>query len=107
MQDTAYLFGIIALILIMGLSVVMLNWQSQRSQDLIEGWANDNHLTVVHKEARDFLRGPMFWSTAKGQTVYRITVRDQNGIERSGWIRCGGRWTGLHSDKVEVRWDSE
>lgn len=107
MHDMSYLWAIIALILIIGFAVTMTDWQSSRSEALIDGWANDNHLTVVRKEARTLRRGPMFWSTAKGQTVYRITVREQHGMERSGWIRCGERWRGLYSHKVEVRWDHQ
>jgi hypothetical protein len=102
MQEYSYL-----LILIVVLPLIFLSfaWQKRRSEALINGWARANGLTIVDKESRTFLRGPMFWTTSKGQTVYRITVRDQYGSQRTGWIRCGGRWMGLHSDKVDVRWD--
>ncbi|HYF64291.1 MAG TPA: hypothetical protein VD886_15825 [Herpetosiphonaceae bacterium] len=106
MQDMSCLWPL-AIIVIIGIAVMSMVWQSGRSEDLIDGWARANNLTIVSKEARSFLRGPMFWSTAKGQTVYRITVSDQQGRRRDGWIRCGGRWMGLHSDHVEVRWDGE
>jgi hypothetical protein len=104
MQDMSCLW-IPAIALIIGLAFASMRWQTSRSEDLIDGWAQANGLTIVAKEARGFLRGPMFWTTAKGQTVYRITVRDQRGSQRTGWIRCGGRWMGLYSDKVDVRWD--
>jgi hypothetical protein len=100
MQEYSYL-----LVLIVVIAGISISWTNRRSNDLIDGWARANGLTIVAKESRTFLRGPMFWTTSKGQTVYRITVRDHYGSQRTGWIRCGGRWMGLYSDKVDVRWD--
>jgi len=102
MQEYSYLLIVIVIVIVAAIS---LSWQKRRSEALIDGWAQANGLTIVDKESRTFRRGPMFWTTAKGQTVYRITVRDQSGSQQTGWIRCGGRWMGLYSDKVDVRWD--
>ena len=102
MQESSYILIVIVIAVV---AVISLAWQKSRSEALIDGWARANGLIIVAKESRAFLRGPMFWTTSKGQTVYRITVRDQYGSQRTGWIRCGGRWMGLYSDKVDVRWD--
>ncbi len=96
----------LALLAIVVITIVVLNWRGTRSNELIDQWARANNLQIVQKEARNFFRGPMFWTTSKSQTVYRITVVDQAGRPRSGWVRCGGIWLGLHSDKVDVRWDA-
>jgi hypothetical protein len=32
-------------------------------------------------------------------------VRDKAGHVRSGWVRCGGWFAGLFSDKITVRWE--
>src|SRR5262249_35973173 len=53
---------------------------------------------------RNFFRGPFFWTSSKGQTVYRVTV-EVKGAVRTGWVRCGSWWLGLRSEQVEVRWD--
>ena len=55
---------------------------------------------------RNVFRGPYFWTSSKGQTVYRVTVEVRGGV-RTGWVRCGGWWLGLLSDQAEVRWDNE
>jgi hypothetical protein len=48
---------------------------------------------------------PHFWTTSRDQVVYHVTVLDQLGRERKGWVRCGSWWFGLFSNKAEVRWD--
>ncbi len=103
-MDGEMLFPL-ALLAIVVITIVVLSWRGTRSNELIDQWARANNLQILQKEARNFLRGPMFWTTGKSQTVYRITVIDQNGRQRSGWVRCGGMFLGLHSDKIDVRWD--
>jgi hypothetical protein len=90
---------------VIAIAITSLRWQSRRSNDLIDQWAAANNLRILQKESRLMFRGPMFWTTSKNQTVYRITAVDQYGNQRSGWVRCGGWWWGLHSDKITVRWD--
>jgi hypothetical protein len=80
-------------------------WHFGRSRSLLQRWADDNGFRIVRSEYRHLLRGPFFWTTSKGQTVYRVTVEGKAGDVRSGWVRCGGWWFGLMSDQVEARWD--
>jgi hypothetical protein len=87
------------------LAASLMFWHLKRSRELLERWADDNRYQIVESSYRHLLRGPFFWTSSKGQTVYRVTVRDAKGVERSGWVRCGSWWTGLFSDKVEVRWE--
>jgi len=62
-------------------------------------------LRIVSRVHRLLFRGPYFWTTSKGQTVYRVTVEDKPGGLRTGWVRCGGWWLGLMSNHVEACWD--
>jgi hypothetical protein len=80
-------------------------WQSSRSRSLLEGWATRNGYQIMQLERRYLCSGPFFWTTSKGQTVYYVTVRDDQGQVRSGFVRCGGWWLGLWSAKTDVRWD--
>ena len=80
-------------------------WHLSRSRSVLEYWANENGFQIVHSEYRTLFRGPFFWTTSRGQTIYYVTVRDGRGTERSGWVRCGGWFLGLMTDKAEVRWD--
>ena len=81
-----------------------LYWQYIRSRSLLENWARQNNLELVQHEQRFLRRGPFFWTSSKGQTVFFVAVRDRQGQTRYGWVRCGGWWFGLLTRKTEVRW---
>src|SRR5690349_8743633 len=87
------------------LAVAGLVWHSRRSRTLLERWAERNDYRIIDADYCNFFVGPFFWSTTRGQTVYRVTLQIGAGIVRSGFVRCGSRRLGLLSDKVEVRWD--
>jgi len=97
-----FLFVVVA-IFVVG-SIV---WHFSRSRSVLEQWAEQHGFEILHSEYRNLLRGPFFWTTSKGQTVYYVKVRDSHGAERSGWVRCGGWFLGLMTDKAEVRWEDE
>ena len=102
-MDSLFLIPVaIGLLAVVGLSVA---WHYGRSSALLEGWAQRHGYRIVAKEYRTFFRGPFFWTTGKGQTVYYVTVEDQHGQLHNGFVRCGGWFLGLLSDHVEVRWD--
>ncbi|QOV88308.1 hypothetical protein [Humisphaera borealis] len=81
-------------------------WQFGRSRRMLEDWAKANALQLVEARFRWFFRGPFFWTSSKGQTVYRICVRTFEGHTHAGWARCGGWFLGLLTDKVSVIWDN-
>jgi hypothetical protein len=95
-------FGVLGVIAAIGL---MLWWTFSRSASLLENWAEKNGYQIISREYRHVFKGPFFWTSSRGQTVYRITVEDGQGNQRSGWARCGGWFLGLLSDNVSVRWD--
>jgi len=96
---------VVWLVAALGLVALVVAWHFRRGASLLSGWAERNGYQVVHSEYRYFFRGPFFWTTSNGQAVYRVTVADQAGNARSGWVRCGGWLLGLLSDHVEARWD--
>jgi hypothetical protein len=85
--------------------VLAIVWHYSRSNDLLHQWAERHGYRIVRQEYRNFFKGPFFWTTSRGQTVYYVTVEDRQGQQRNGWVRCGGRFLGLLSDNVDVRWD--
>ena len=98
--------GVVLLVLLgVGLAALAIAWHFSRSQSLLGRWAQDNGYRIVEQSYRTFLKGPFFWTTSRGQTVYHVTVEDAQDHRRSGWVRCGGWVLGLWSDKFEVRWD--
>jgi hypothetical protein len=96
-----FIFGMIVLV------ILVYVWHFSKSRSLLDQWASDNGYDLLRREYRVLRRGPFFWSTSRGQTVYYVEVRDRQGHIRSGWVRCGSWWIGLLSDKVEVRWEDE
>lgn len=98
-----FLFVPFLLLLLIG----SIYWTSTRSRTIIENWAADNGYRLIDARAPFINRGPFFWTTSRGQTVYRVSVEDKSGQTRRGWGRCGNWLGGLLSDQIEVRWDDE
>ena len=96
---------ILAILAVVAFAACLITWHFSRSRSVLEQWAHDHGFRILHSEYRNFSKGPFFWTSSKGQTVYYVTVRDGSGNVRSGWVRCGGWLLGLMSDKAEVRWD--
>jgi hypothetical protein len=80
-------------------------WHFGRSHSLIHLWAERNGYRLLESNYCWFFKGPFFWTSSKGQTVYRVSVQDQRGHRRTGWVRCGSWMLGLLSENVEVRWE--
>ncbi|MBN1657432.1 MAG: hypothetical protein JXA93_03470 [Anaerolineae bacterium] len=100
-EDT---IGVLAILIVVGLVALVIYVHISRSQKLLRRWADENGYELLNVEHRMFRKGPFVWSS-RGQTVYRVEVRDKGGIVRKGWVRCGSWWAGVFSDKVEARWD--
>ncbi len=95
------------IVIVMAVGIAAIAWHLSRSRSLLEEWAAENGYQILHSEYRNLFRGPFFWTSSKGQTVYYVKVRDSEGTIRTGWVRCGSWWLGLMSDKTEVRWEDE
>jgi hypothetical protein len=80
-------------------------WSRRRSEFLLRQWAEQNDLRIIAQEERKFFRGPFLWNSSKGQIVYHVTVEDQDGNLKGGFVRLGSWALGIFSDQVEVRWD--
>jgi hypothetical protein len=80
-------------------------WSFTQSRKILEGWAAGSGFNILRAERRVFWMGPFWWRTSKGQAVFYVTVLDQEGRERSGWVRVGSYFGGLFSDKVTVQWE--
>jgi hypothetical protein len=81
-------------------------WNYRRSNEILTRWAAQNGFRILQADMRYLMKGPFTWSAGKGQRVFHVEVMDNQGVRRTGWVRCGSWWWGLFSDQVEVRWDS-
>jgi hypothetical protein len=98
----------IAAIFFITLIVSVIWWFDKCSNDILKKWGDEHGFKVLWKEQRYlFFTGPFKWKS-RNQTIYFLKVRDRDGCERSGWVRCGSFIGGVFfSDKIEVRWDDE
>lgn len=92
---------------VVAVGVAFLAWTFRRGDAMLDRWAAENNFRLLESEYRWFAKGPFFWRSSKGQTVYRIAVEDQAGEVHRGWARCGGWFLGLWTDQVDVRWDEQ
>jgi hypothetical protein len=97
------LFGFFCCILV--IAYLSWQWESNRSQKLIEQWTSEHGYELISANRSYWKIGTPFWATSKSQRVYRLVARDQQGNVYSGYALCGGRFMGLWSDRVEVKWD--
>ena len=99
--------GILIAIVMVMLVIANIVWFYSRSRSVLEQWAEENGFELLETDQRHLFRGPFFWTTTKGQSVYRVVVRDSSGRVRRGWVRCGSFWFGLMSSKAMEKWDDE
>lgn len=93
---------------VLGLVSTVFWWFNKRSKTILESWADTNGFQILEWQRRYMIfTGPFkFWTNSRNQTVYNFKVRDCEGLEKSGWARCGSFWGGVFfSDKIEVIWD--
>jgi len=99
----------LAIILIVGLFVVLAvfawQWRMTRARGMLERWARRSGFRLLSARRCWVFRGPFWWRTGKGQEVFRVTVRDDEGGLHRAYVRVGGWWWGLWSDRVDVEWD--
>ncbi len=80
-------------------------WHFQRGRSMLAAWAARHGYALLSADRCVFWTGPFWWRAGKDNLVYRVRVRDRDGLERSGYARCGGVFLGMLSDQVTVEWD--
>ena len=91
--------------------LVIVFWLPRIAPDcrkMLQLWADKNGFALVSADPSPGDSGPFrFVDSLTVTTVYRIEVRESDGSTRRAWARCGGRFVGLLSGRVEVRWDAD
>ena len=97
---------IIVMLVLVSFAALLIPWHNRRSRSLLQRWADKHGYHIVHREDRIIRQGPYSWrGSSMHQTVYYVTVEDQNGQRRNAWVRCGGAFLGVLSDQVDFQWD--
>ena len=72
---------------------------------MLQRWLEENGYELIESENRLFKRGP--FSPLGKQIVFKLTVRSPETGVRSGWLGCGGQFSGLLSERAEMIWDQK
>ena len=96
---------VLGILLVVALVVASFAWSMSRSRGILEEWAASNHFRILACERRWLRRGPFFLRSGKGHEVFHVTVADDSGRTRTGFVRVGGWFGGLLSDQAVVEWD--
>jgi hypothetical protein len=74
-----------------------------KARRLINEWAERNNVKILKLKVRRFRKGPFFLTSSQEQVVYYATIEDKGQI-RNAYIRCGGYWSGMASNRIEVKY---
>jgi hypothetical protein len=78
-----------------------------RSTAILRKWAAEHRLRIVQVK-RCFTCGPFPWFASSKTIVFTVSVTDDSGRIRNGWVRCGSRYGGvLFCDDADVIWKEE
>lgn len=100
----AFLIALVAIAVFIGLFWLFVS----RGKAVLRAWAIENAFQIVSFEKKYmFFTGPFkWWTNSRNQIVYFVRVRDRDGKERTGWVRCGSYLGGVFfSNEAEVRWE--
>src|SRR3954464_2278680 len=94
------LLGLIMASVLGGFGFALIRLHVNSGKAILAKWADANGFQLLNLK-RAFWVGPFNPLTTGGsRTVFAIKVKDREGHERSGWVRCGTFWGGaLFSDK--------
>jgi hypothetical protein len=105
-REDSFMEPVCIIVPLIGVAIVTFIFQRTQSTSRLDQWANEQGYKLLFVERRNMFRGGFSWTTSNCQEVFRITVRDQTGQERSGYVRVGGHMLGQLSDRIDVKWDS-
>jgi hypothetical protein len=92
------------------LGILLLYWHGRRREIwMLQNWARENHFELLSFRQRRFFEPAPFWFLSGHRTpAYLVTIRDEQGKQRSAWIRLGTLWEGIcwgGKHVVTVKWN--
>lgn len=97
----AFLMALVFIAIWLGLFFALL----KREETVLRRWAKPEGFEIIVFKRAFFAGGFSWLTTSRSQRVFSVTIRDREGRERSGWVRCGSYFGGiLFSDDAEVKW---
>jgi hypothetical protein len=99
-----FLFVFVVAALVLGL-IMATNWNFESESQQLADWALRNNCRLTQCKRCWYWFGPFWLTTSRAQRVYRISVVDPSGQERSGYARCGTWLFGALSEDIDFAWD--
>lgn len=94
-------------------AVALLSWLAllaagiaayQRAVGRLDRWTAAHRLRLIRRRFWAWPAGPMAEAVKRAEPVFRIEVLDEDGIAKTGWVRCGRGVGGFGGDDVDVEW---
>jgi hypothetical protein len=98
-------WGVLALLVLIYLGGSV--WSHLRAQRVVADWAASNGYEVISLKRRWVVKGPFTFPGRANWVVFAGVLATPNGQTRACWIRVGGYWIGLLSDRVTVSWEED
>jgi len=90
-----------AVVLTVAACLVLGRWYWSRR---VRAWCHDHKFELIDWYGAWFYEGPRRFWRSENQHVFKIEVRDRDGLVRAGYLTFGGYWNPF-SRGAEVRWD--
>ena len=100
-----FLIILFAIILVIFLTLIMTFHKNSGLKE-IDKWATKEGLEILSSEYRWLKRGPYFINSSNQQRIFYVTVRDKAGNIKKCWVKVGGFFFGLLSDKIDISWEN-
>jgi hypothetical protein len=104
MLSTDLMLKFLLVLLALGLLAVLALLFSQLQQRRIYQWANENRYALLKLHFVRHAGGLLFWLPLVQRGTWQITVEDEQGGRRSGWVYFGPWWMECPWGKLHVQW---
>ncbi|MEI6233757.1 MAG: hypothetical protein WCT04_11935 [Planctomycetota bacterium] len=98
-------FALVLSLLMIPFTIGVLYWFLVLPDKRLNQWAQKRGLKLITSD--DVTNSDNPYSIARGQIVFRIKVLNPDGMERTGYLKCGSVYGGLLSDYCEEFWDDK
>lgn len=104
MITTGLMLKFLLVLLILGLFAAGALLISQIQQRRIYQWANQNRYAVLKLRFVRHAGGLLFWMPLVQRGTWQVTVEDEQGGVRTGWVYFGRWWLEMPWGRLHIQW---
>ena len=99
----ALIFAWALVLFVIAWKLTRMYWKRKLTQ-----WAEGQHAQLISFRGARFFEGPSAWLRSRNQHLFRVVIRDRDGLERSCWIMFGTYWGFSWGEPLtKVTWDDD